>query len=105
VTARWAALAMGCTLAFGGCGGLDGSATGAERAQVYKLLRNVRDVACTHAKDAARCDVRVRRSPVGFDTWQCEFSRGSDAERVASSGSDACWTEDGSPGDLRLQAR
>ncbi len=105
MTARWTALAMGCALALGGCGELDGSASGAERAEVRKLLRDVRDVACSHPKDTTRCGVRVRKSPVGFDTWHCEFRRSSDSELVAYSGSDACWTEHGSPGSLRLQAR
>jgi hypothetical protein len=99
--ARWTALAMGCALGIGGCGGLDGSATGEEQAEVRKLLRNVRDVACTHRKDTTRCEVRVRKSPVGLEAWHCEFARSSSSQLGADSGSDACWTETGSRDNLR----
>jgi hypothetical protein len=94
-------LALGCGIALGGCGGLDGSASDAEQAKVRRYLRNVHDVACTHAKNVTRCEVQVRRSPVGREAWHCEFSLVSDAEQRAFSGVDSCWTETGSPENLR----
>jgi hypothetical protein len=91
-----------CAVMLSGCGsGLDGSATDAERAKVERYLRDVRDVACTHPKGATQCEVRVRKAPVGVEKWSCEFvfHRGSDPD--AYSGADSCWTEEGSPDNVR----
>jgi hypothetical protein len=87
-------------LALGGCGsGLDGSATPAERAKVERYLRNVRDVACEHPRGMTRCEVRVRKRPVGLEAWTCEFVLRRSGS--AYSGADACWTEGGSTDNLR----
>jgi hypothetical protein len=93
-------------LALGGCGsGLDGSATSAERAKVERYLRNVRDVACEHPQGMTRCEVRVRKRPVGLEAWTCEFvfRRGGSADAPAYSGADACWTDGGSADNLRRE--
>jgi hypothetical protein len=88
------------TLALGGCGsGLDGSATSAERAKVERYLRDVRDVACEHPAAMTRCEVRVRKRPVGLEEWTCEFVLHRSEQ--AYSGVDACWTEGGSTDNLR----
>ncbi len=98
-------LALGCGIALGGCGGgLDGSASDVEQAEVRKYLRNVKDVACTHPESVTRCEVQVRRSPVGVEAWQCEFSSVSDSKHEASSGTETCWTETGSPDNLRTRS-
>ena len=93
-------LAAGAVV-LGGCGGgLDGSATPAERATVERYLLNVRDVACEHPAGTTRCDVRVRKRPVGVEEWTCEFTfRRGPAQSY--SGADACWTDGGSPDNLR----
>ena len=99
-------LVLGCGIALGGCGGgLDGSASDAEQARVKRYLHNVKDVACTHPNDVTRCEVQVRRSPVGREACHCEFSFVSDAESTAYSGADSCWTETGSPDNLRSHPR
>ena len=99
-------LALGCGLAVGGCGGgLDGSASDAEQAKVRRYLRDVKDVACTHPTDVTRCEVQVRKSPVGVEAWHREFSFTSDPESAASSGVDSCWTEAGSSDTMRTRPR
>ena len=50
-----------------------------------------------------RCEVRVRKRPVGLEEWTCEFvfRRGGSADAPAYSGADACWTDGGSTDNLR----
>jgi hypothetical protein len=92
---RWAVLLVAC-VALAGCGGLDGSATASQRALVSRYLKRVNDVSCTpRSARVTRCEVRVRKVPVGSERWHCEFVRGRDE------GSDSCWTEGGSPENLR----
>jgi hypothetical protein len=92
---RRAVLLVACA-ALAGCGGLEGSATPAQRALVSKYLRRVDDVSCAQRSPrVTRCEVRVRKVPVGSEAWRCEFVRGRDE------GSDSCWTEGGSPENLR----
>jgi hypothetical protein len=92
-----------CAVVLAGCGGgLDGSATDAERAKVERHLRNVRDVACTHPKGVTQCEVRVRKSPVGVEQWRCEFM--FQEEPGGYTGSESCWgLERGvSPANMRI---
>ena len=89
-----------CALVLGGCGGgLDGSATPAERAKVERFLVNVRDVACEHPAGMTSCEVRVRKRPVGLEEWTCEFVLRRSGS--AYSGADACWTDGGSADNVR----
>jgi hypothetical protein len=72
---------------------------------VERYLRDVRDVACEHPAGMTRCEVRVRKAPVGVEAWTCEFAfLRSGGSALAYSGSETCWTEDGSAGTV-LQMR
>jgi hypothetical protein len=92
---RWAVFLVAC-LALTGCGGLDGSATTSQRALVARYLKRVDDVSCAQRSPrVTRCEVRVRKVPVGRESWHCEFSRDR------TDGGDSCWTEDGASETLR----
>jgi hypothetical protein len=63
---------------------------------VSHYLRHVDDVSCAQRSPrVTRCEVRVRKVPVGSESWQCEFSRDR------TNGADSCWSEDGSPESFR----
>jgi hypothetical protein len=92
---RWAVLPLAC-VALAGCGGLDGSATASQQALVSRYLKRVDDVSCARrSARVTRCEVRVRKVPVGSEAWHCEFS----VDRT--NGADACWSDDGSADTLR----
>src|SRR3954447_3198587 len=92
---RWAVLLV-ASVALVGCGGLEGSATASQRALVSRYLKRVDDVSCTqHSARVTRCEVRVRKVPVGSESWHCVFVRGG------AEGSDECWSDGGSRRTLR----
>jgi hypothetical protein len=93
---RWRPISRVACVALAGCGGLDGSATASQQALVSRYLKRVDDVSCARRSAwVTRCEVRVRKVPVGSERWHCEFVRGRDE------GNDSCWTEGGSPENLR----
>jgi hypothetical protein len=95
---RLAVCLAGCALAVAGCGG--NSATPAQLRQVRHVLPEARDVRCAaHAGGVTRCELHVRKRPVGIEHWHCEFTLHPDAGSY--SGTDSCWTEDGSPESMR----
>ena len=97
--AAWSILACALALALGGCGGPQISASPTDRARVRELLPRARDISCTRsAKGVTRCEVSVRKRPVGSEDWHCEF-KGD----VHLSGSSSCWTENGSADSLAVK--
>jgi hypothetical protein len=63
---------------------------------VSRHLNCVDDVSCARrSARLTRCEMRVRKVPVGSESWHCEFVRGKDE------GSDACWSDGGSAESLR----
>ena len=55
---------------------------------------------CAHrTATLTRCEVTVRRMPVGSEAWHCEF------KDDGTSGVTSCWTEDGPPDSLRDPAQ
>jgi hypothetical protein len=97
----WPALCALCLLA--GCGG-DGTAGGDSQAKVRRLLPKAEHIRCTSPrKDVTACESTVPKIPVGKEHWHCRFE---DNRRGApSSGSHACWTEDGSQDSLGKASR
>ena len=95
---RRAGSILALALALGGCGGPDISAAPADRARVKELLPRARDIHCTRETNGAtRCEVTVRKRPVGSEDWHCEFKGDVDL-----SGSSSCWTENGSANSLAV---
>jgi hypothetical protein len=101
--ARLAVCVAGCALAVAGCGG--NSASRAQVRQVTHVLPEARDVRCArHPGGVTRCEAHVRKRPVGVEHWRCEFTLRSGSEAGSYSGTDSCWTEDGSPESVRATA-
>jgi hypothetical protein len=97
---RSAAALCALALALGGCGG--STASPADQRQVTRILPEARDIHCTHPHARlTRCRARVRKVPVGSARWDCEFSVDRVVDPAQSGGTEACWSEDGSPESLR----
>ena len=87
-----------CAIALlAGCGG--GSKPDGD-AQVKRYLPKAEHIRCTSPrKGVTSCEVDVPKRPVGTEHWHCSLEESRSDE--ASSGSHACWTEDGSRENLR----
>ena len=97
---KWTPLlcAVTAALTLGACGGPEISASPTDRAQVRDLLPRARDIRCTRdAPGLTRCDVSVRKRPVGSEDWHCEF-KGNEL-----SGSRSCWSDNGSADSLSVK--
>jgi len=92
---------LACAVALGGCGDTsDMTSSKAQQRKVRELLPEARDIRCaSHGRHAMRCQVHVRKQPVGVEHWTCEFE--THAAGDATSGTAACFSEDGSMGSLR----
>lgn len=92
---------LACAVALGGCGDTsDGTSSKPQQRQVRRLLPDARDIRCaSHGPQTTRCQAHVRKMPVGIEHWDCEFAAHATAN--ATSGTAACFSEDGSARSLR----
>ena len=100
-TAVAASCLMVCALAVGGCGGQDETATASQQARVKHWLPRARDIDCHRRPGGFACRVTVRKRPVGFENWNCEFTRQAGSEPGSYSGAAWCDSKDGSLESLR----